>query len=67
MSVTNNRPMPWHCRWIQPSERAVNVGDVRVSNWTRALCVRLPKSPRYVTRQECARCAFWEPAVSPAY
>jgi hypothetical protein len=66
MSPGNKEQVPWHCRWIQPSERAVRVSDIRASNWTRALCVRVARQPRYVTLQDCARCAFWEPAQGPA-
>lgn len=48
---------PFACRWIQGAADR----DVRASNWTRALCVRVASAPRSVTREECARCQLWEP------
>jgi hypothetical protein len=46
---------PFSCRWIQSGSEA------RVSNWSRALCIRIRERPRIVTEDECARCALWEP------
>jgi hypothetical protein len=47
------------CRWILFGKRS---DSRRASNWTRALCIRLPEAPRIVTAQDCQGCKFWEPA-----
>jgi hypothetical protein len=47
---------PFSCRWI----RSLGKANTRVSNWTRALCVRVAEAPRVVTRAECVRCGYWD-------
>ena len=51
----------WNCKWTWTSP---NRDSAEASNWTKALCVRPSRGPRYVTDEECARCAFWEPIVT---
>jgi hypothetical protein len=48
--------LPFSCRWI----RRLGNGNMRASNWTRALCMRVADAPRVVTRSECARCDYWD-------
>jgi len=47
------------CRWILFRKRS---DFLRASNWTRALCIRMPRVPRIVTEKDCHGCKFWEPA-----
>ena len=41
---------------------AIRSASTRVSNWTRALCVRIPEGQRMASEQDCRGCTFWEPA-----
>lgn len=45
---------PFDCRWIQPGS------EMRVIDWTYAICLRMPDLPRPVSELECERCAWWE-------
>jgi hypothetical protein len=58
MSSTVVNTHPFACRWIERGS------EVRVSNWTYALCQRMPNNPRFVTEWECAICKRWEPPVA---
>ena len=56
--VNGSHHTPLGCRWVMFAKR----GDaLRVSNWTRALCVRVPEIPRIVTEADCTGCKYWEP------
>ena len=57
-SQVNGSHAPLSCRWILFRKRS---DSLRVSNWTRALCVRIPEVPRVVSKKDCQGCAFWEP------
>ena len=57
VQAVNNVHTARNCRWSRIDHRP----GVRVSNWTRAVCIRPPKAPRYVTDEQCAGCEFWEP------
>ena len=57
LMVVNARP--FQCRWIERGS------EVRVSNWSYALCQRLRANPRYVTEWECAVCPRWEAPSGP--
>ena len=59
ISRVNGSRAPLGCRWILFRKRS---DFRRPSNWTRALCIRIPEVPRIVTEQDCHRCKFWEPA-----
>jgi hypothetical protein len=59
----NGSPGPLSCRWILFRKRSE---FLRVSNWTRALCVRIPEGPRVVSEEDCRGCTFWEPADTHA-
>ena len=58
MSLMVVNAHPFQCRWIERGS------EIRVSNWSYALCQRLQNNPRYVTEWECAVCARWEPPSS---
>jgi len=45
---------PFNCRWIQRGS------EMRVSNWSYALCVRVHDNPRVVSEAECERCTWWQ-------
>jgi hypothetical protein len=53
----NKSRTPLSCRWILFRKRS---DFLRPSNWTRALCVRIPEVPRIVTEEDCRDCKFWE-------
>jgi len=55
-SPMNSKTAPLSCRWILFRKRS---DFLHVSNWTRALCVRLPEAPRVVTEADCTGCPFW--------
>jgi hypothetical protein len=57
--VTGNRPR-LGCQWILFRKRS---DFLRPSDWTRALCIRIPEVPRIVTEKDCHDCKFWEPAA----
>jgi hypothetical protein len=59
ISPVDGSHAPLSCRWILFRKRS---DSLRVSNWTRALCVRIPEVPRIVTEQDCQGCELWEPA-----
>jgi hypothetical protein len=59
ISAVDRRHMPLSCRWILFRKRS---DFIHVSNWTRALCVRIPEAPRIVSEKECRGCGLWEPA-----
>ena len=59
ISPVNGSRAPWGCRWILFRKRS---DFLRASNWTRALCIRMPRVPRIVTEKDCQGCKFWEPA-----
>ncbi len=54
---TNDNHTQATCRWIGFGQQS----NGRVSNWTRALCMRTPEAPRPVTEHDCAGCKYWEP------
>ena len=56
ISPVNGSRAPLGCRWILFRKRR---DFLRPSNWTRALCIRIPEVPRIVTEQDCHRCKFW--------
>jgi hypothetical protein len=45
---------PFNCRWIERGS------EMRVSNWTYALCARPLSQSRPVSEEECARCPWWD-------
>ena len=53
----NGSHAPLSCRWILFRKRSDLLG---ATNWTRALCVRIPEAPRVVTEKDCLGCKFWE-------
>jgi len=55
MSLMVVNAQPFLCRWIERGS------EIRVINWSYALCQRRRDNPRYVTEWECAVCARWEP------
>jgi hypothetical protein len=59
ISPVNGSRAPLACRWILFRKRS---DFLRVSNWTRALCIRRPEVPRIVTEKDCRGCKFWESA-----
>jgi hypothetical protein len=59
ISPVNGRRALLGCRWILFRKRS---DFLRASNWTRALCTRMPRVPRIVTEKDCQGCKFWEPA-----
>ena len=59
ISRVNGSHAPLSCRWILFRKRS---DFLRASNWTRALCVRIPEGPRIVSEKDCLGCTFWEPA-----
>jgi len=44
---------PFRCRWIQRGS------EMRVSNWSFAVCERVHDHPRVVSEPECAQCPLW--------
>jgi hypothetical protein len=58
----NRSQAPLNCRWVLFRKRS---DFLRAGSWTRALCVRLPESPRIVTDDTCRDCRFWKPAEKP--
>ena len=56
--ITRN-PASLGCQWILFRKRSEYL---RPSNWTRALCIRIPEVPRIVTEKDCLGCNSWEPA-----
>lgn len=61
-TVAESYAEPFACRWILLKQR---LDSVRASNWTRALCVRIPELPRPVREADCQGCAFWERGDAP--
>ena len=59
ISRVNGSRAPLGCRWILFRKRS---DFLRPSNWTRALCIRIPEVARIVTEQDCHGCGLWEPA-----
>jgi hypothetical protein len=59
-TVTKEGQTPWNCMWVRLRHLAVGIPkpDRPDDLW---LCVRPPGRPRYVTREECSECKFWEP------
>ena len=51
---------PLDCQWILFRKRS---DYPRPSSGTRALCIRIPETPRIVTEKDCEGCRFWEPAA----
>ena len=48
-------PSPFQCRWIATGS------EMRLEQWTYAVCRRCRDRPRVVSEDECGRCACWEP------
>ncbi len=57
--VNGSHQMPLGCTWLLLAKRS---DALQVSNWTRAVCVRVPGAPRMVSQADCVGCKFWEPA-----
>jgi hypothetical protein len=55
MACTAVNASPFNCRWIERGS------EIRISNWSYALCLRVRSEPRVVNESECARCPLWEP------
>lgn len=51
---------PFQCRWIATGT------EIRLEQWTYAICLRCSGGPRVVSEDECARCACWEPPTDGA-
>jgi hypothetical protein len=49
---------PFHCRWISIGS------ELRLEQWTYAICLRCRDHPRVVSEAECGRCACWEPLAA---
>jgi hypothetical protein len=47
-------PSPFQCRWIAAAS------EMRLEQWTYAVCLRCRDRPRVVSEDECGRCACWE-------
>jgi hypothetical protein len=58
ISPVNGSRVLLGCRWILFRKR---LDSLRASNWTRALCIRMPRVPWIVTEKDCQGCKFWEP------
>lgn len=56
----NGSRQPFACQWILFGKRS---DFLRPTDWTRALCIRVPEVPRIVTRKDCQGCKFWEPTA----
>jgi hypothetical protein len=53
--------LPFSCRWVS---RIVN-GNVRINDDAYAVCLRVTGASRVVSREECARCEYWDvPALT---
>lgn len=48
---------PFQCRWIQAGT------NMRLEQWTYAICQRSSDHPRIVSEDECSRCGCWEPGA----
>jgi len=46
---------PFHCRWISTGT------EMRLEQWTYAICLRCRHQPRVVSEDECSRCVCWAP------
>jgi hypothetical protein len=46
---------PFQCQWIATGT------EMRLEQWTYAICQRCRNGPRVVSEDECGRCASWEP------
>jgi hypothetical protein len=46
---------PFRCRWISPDT------EMRLEQWTYAICLRCRDEPPVVSEDECSRCACWAP------
>jgi hypothetical protein len=52
---------PEKCRWLKFKDHPA----VRPSNWTKAVCVRMPGHSRHVTpARDCVGCQHWESSES---
>ena len=58
ISRVNGSRVLLNCQWILFRKRS---DFLRASNWTRALCIRMPRAPRIVTERDCQGCKFREP------
>lgn len=45
---------PFQCRWIPPGT------EMRLEQWTYAICLRSRDHPRVVSEGECGQCGCWE-------
>jgi hypothetical protein len=54
MATVATASNPFRCRWI------VKGSEMRVSNWSYALCTRIREHTRVVSEDECRRCPFWQ-------
>jgi hypothetical protein len=52
---------PLRCRWISPGT------EMRLEEWTYAICLRCRDHPRVVSEDECGHCACWEPSVDDGH
>jgi len=57
--VNGSHQMLLGCRWTLFAKR---LDALQISNWTRAVCVRVPGAPQIVSQADCVGCKFWEPA-----
>ena len=61
MTVLNPESMPPTCRWLKVTARP----DMRSSNWTEAVCVRIAGEARVVKpAKDCVGCRYWEPPTN---
>jgi hypothetical protein len=51
---------PFHCRWVATGS------ELRLEQWTYAICLRERNQMRVVSEDECGRCACWEPPTDGA-
>ena len=54
MAIVSSMASPFRCKWI------LQGSELRLSNWTTALCIRVPNHERVVSEDECSRCPLWE-------
>ena len=48
---------PFRCRWIATGT------EMRIEQWTYAICERCRNQQRLVSEDECSCCACWEPGT----
>jgi len=48
---------PFQCRWISAGS------EMRLEQWSYAVCRHSGDSPRVVSEEECGRCAGWESPI----